>query len=196
MKQELEIEYKNLLTKDEYIQIVDDEFMNLSSNHKITQINHYFDTSDNLLKKHQAAARIRILDTRNELTFKVPAQGFLMESNFYLENEKVNVILDKKQFSLNEITDQKIDLEIPGLTKQSVLEHFNQFTTVRYEKQVGDHLMVLDQTTFQNSVVDYELEVESTDPLAGKKYFDSLLKKHDIPSRLTSPKIARAQKNR
>lgn len=196
MKQELEIEYKNLLNKDEYLRILDKEFMNLSSDHQIIQTNHYFDTSDQLLKKHQSAVRIRRLQTRNELTFKVPAQDFLMESNFSLDKIQTNLILDKKEFSLNEITDQKVDLKIPGLTNQSILKHFNQFTTVRYEKQIGDHLIVLDQTTFQNDVVDYELEVESSNPLAGKKFFDALLEKHSVPSRSTLPKIARAENNR
>lgn len=196
MEQELEIEYKNLLNKNEYHKLLDAEFINDSSVHKITQTNHYFDTLDKLLKKHHSAVRIRKTDTQNELTFKVPAQEFLMESNFFLTQEQTNFILHKKNFSLNDVTNKIIDLKIPGLTNQSIFEHFNQFKTVRYEKQVGDNLIVLDQTTFQNGVIDYELEVESQDPLKGKIFFNSLLKKYSIPSRSTLPKIARAENNR
>lgn len=196
MKQELEIEYKNLLNKDEYHKILDAEFMLDPSIHQITQTNHYFDTSDKLLRKYHSAVRIRKLATRNELTFKVPAQKFLMESNFSLSQEQTNLILNKKQFSLSDITNKTIDLKVPGLTNQSLFEHFNQFTTIRYEKQVGDHLMVLDQTTFQNHVIDYELEVESSDPLMGKEFFNALLDKYSIPIRSTLPKIARAENNR
>lgn len=196
MEQELEIEYKNLLTKDEYQKLLVDEFTKDASVQKIMQTNHYFDTPDKLLRKYQSALRIRRLDTRNELTFKVPAQEFLMESNFSLNQEQTDLILTQKQFSLSDITNKRVDLKVPGLTNETTFEHFNQFTTVRYEKKVGDHLMVLDQTTFQNDVVDYELEVESIDPLDGKNFFNSLLEKHSIPSRSTLPKIARAENNR
>lgn len=196
MEQELEIEYKNLLTKDEYDKLLEAEFINHSASSKITQTNHYFDTSGKLLKKHHAALRIRETATRNELTFKVPAHDFLMETNFPLNNEQTKDILGKKQFSLDEITNKKIDLDIPGLLSHSIFKHFNQFQTVRYEKQVGEHLMVLDQTTFQNGVIDYELEVESENSLKGRIFFDSLLDKYTIPSRATLPKIARAENNR
>lgn len=196
MKQELEIEYKNLLTKNDYDTLLNNEFTTDSSVIKITQTNHYFDTQDKLLKKNHAAVRIRKSNLINELTFKVPEQGFLLESNFSLDDKQTDLLLNKKKFSLNEITNEKIDLKIPGLTNQSVFELFNQFKTIRFEKQVGDHLMVLDQTTFQNSMVDYELEVESNDPLKGKVFFNTLLEKYSIPSRSTSPKIARAESNR
>lgn len=196
MKQELEIEYKNLLNPDEYHKILNGEFPNKSTNHKIVQTNHYFDTQDKLLKKNQAAVRIRRLATENELTFKVPAQGFLMESNLILTDEQADFILDTKQFSLAEITSKEIDLNIPTLTNQSTFEHFNQFTTIRFEKQVDQHLIVLDQTTFQNGVIDFELEVETNDPTQGKVFFNTLLEKYGIPSRSTLPKIARAEKNR
>lgn len=196
MKQELEIEYKNLLTKNEYYQLLEAELINHPASIKTTQTNHYFDTSDKLLKKQHAALRIRKTATGNELTFKVPAQDFLMETNFPLNEGQTKDILEKKQFSLDEITTKRIDLKLPDLMSHSIFRHFNQFQTVRYEKQVGDHLMVLDQTTFQNGVTDYELEVESQSPLKGRIFFDSLLGKYTIPSRSTLPKIARAEKNR
>lgn len=53
---------------------------------------------------------------------------------------------------------------------------FNSFRTKRFEKQVGNHLLVLDQTTFQNLSVNYELEIEITNAESGKVFFDKFFK--------------------
>lgn len=48
MKKELEIEYKNQLTKSEYQNILQSEFINSTAHfNKIIQTNHYFDTQKN-----------------------------------------------------------------------------------------------------------------------------------------------------
>ncbi len=195
MEQELEIEYKNELTEEEYQNILKTEFSNLAP-HKITQWNHYFDTEENELKKQQSALRIRVADTYSEATFKVPAEGFLMETNIPLDERQTAHILDIGYFTLNDITNKKIDLRLNQITNETLFTHFNSFKTVRFEKKEGHNLMVLDQTTFQNGQVDYELEVESTDAILGQKYINSLLNKYLIPKRPTLPKIARAEKNR
>lgn len=196
MKQELEIEFKNQLTKNEYQSILQKDFINELTSIRVKQVNHYFDTTEKLLKKNQSAVRIRITNTKSELTFKIPSQDFLMEKTFALKEEQVNSILHNKQFSLSGVTKQTIDLGIFGITNQTIFHHFNSFETLRYEKQVGDNLIVLDQTTFQNGVVDYELEVESLDPMEGQKFFESFLDTYSIPIRATLPKIARAESNR
>ena len=72
---------------------------------------------------------------------------------------------------------------------------FTQFETIRNEKEVNGQLLVLDQTIFQNGVVDYELEVESQSPEAGLDFFNSFLEAHAIKKQKALPKIARAQQN-
>lgn len=194
MNQELEIEYKNLLTAEEYQKIKAGELT--AENELFTQSNYYFDTKDQLLKKQGAALRIRITDTFNELTFKVPSQGFLMETNISLTDEQVTDILNSEKLSLNEITTKEVDLELNGITNQTTFYKFNFFSTQRIEKQSGNHLLVLDKTTFQNGEADYELEVESSDAVSGKDFFMSILNKYSIPYRPAQPKIARAESKR
>lgn len=57
MVQELEIEFKNLLTKEEFHRLAD--FFQLTEKDFAEQENYYFDTKYFALKKHGAALRIR-----------------------------------------------------------------------------------------------------------------------------------------
>ncbi len=54
---------------------------------------------------------------------------------------------------------------------------FNSFHTKEW-KAIGSHLIVLDQTVFQNGLTDYELEVESTDAKEGRQFFLILFSKN------------------
>lgn len=199
MIQELEIEYKNILTKNEYQRILNAEFKESDSgihHHKIIQTNHYFDTKEKLLKNQSAALRIRVLDSKNELTFKVPSDDFLMETNLLLDDSQVTNILNKGYLMLKDLTENKLELNLNNINKESKFIHFNSFKTIRYEKKSDSNLLVLDQTFFQNEFVDYELEVEGDNPIEAKNYFDSILTSYSIPFRKTLPKIARAEKNK
>lgn len=199
MKQELEIEYKNLLTKKEYQYILEKEFLSLAEKdqyQQITQTNHYFDTKEKTLQQQGAALRIRILDSKNELTFKVPADDFLMETNISLTDSQVKNILRQKSFTLNTLTNEELKLNLKNINHRSTFIHFNSFKTVRYEKKSASNLLVLDQTTFQNDQTDYELEVEGANSKKAKEYFDSILTKYAIPLRKSFPKIARAEDNK
>lgn len=198
MNQELEIEYKNVLTYDEYNRLFEAEFKESSeSSQIISQTNYYFDTMETVLRSHGSILRVRVADAFNELTFKVPSQGFLMESNYFLSDRSVKEIIQKKRFVLSSFISSSDHL--PNLEEISIdttYYMFNQFSTKRLEKQIGDYLIVLDKTTFQNGVVDYELEVESADAETGLIFFNHLLNKHAISQKETLPKIARAEKNK
>ena len=180
-----------MLTEADYAKIFEAEFA-AGNLHKITQSNYYFDTRDHQLKQMKSALRIRKTPSLNELTLKVPSQGFLLETNISLSDNEFSVLLDEKQFKLSDITS---DIMIKDLKPDSEFYLFNQFETIRYEKDMDGHLLVLDQTTFQNGVVDYELEVESQSPEAGLDFFNSFLEKHAIKKQKALPKIARAQQN-
>lgn len=196
MNQNLEIEFKNELTEEEYFLLVKKEFEGLShSKHMTFQTNYYFDTIDQLLKKQSSVLRIRVTEANNELTFKVPAQGFLMETNYNLTEDQVTEILQSRSLQLSSYISST--LSIPALnhiSKDTVFKLWNQFQTKRLEKQVDEHLIVLDQTTFQNGVVDYELEVEATEAKSGQLFMNTLLENYGISSRKSLPKIARAER--
>ena len=192
MNQHLEIEFKNMLTEADYTKLFEAEFT-AGDQQVIKQSNYYFDTKDHLLKKQSSALRIRKTPSFNEMTLKVPSQGFLLETNISLSDNECSAILDANHIKLSDISS---DITINDLKPDSLFYLFNQFETIRYEKDVDGHLLVLDQTTFQNGFVDFELEVESSSPEAGLVFFDSFLKKYSILEEKALPKIARAQRNK
>ena len=67
----LEIEFKTLLTKEEYDSLRDF----FKEQPPIRQTNHYIDTPDQAIRNHQMALRIRTLADRAELTLKVPQEA-------------------------------------------------------------------------------------------------------------------------
>ena len=79
MDQHIEIEYKNLLTKQDFERLV--QFFKIESNQFFTQQNHYFDTTDFRLKKSGSALRIREKNETYELTLKQPAAEGKLETN-------------------------------------------------------------------------------------------------------------------
>lgn len=197
MNQELEIEFKNMLTEAEYQMIFTNEFSNIpQTKHMTIQTNHYFDTLKQVLKEQDSALRVRVTDSYQELTLKSPSQGFLLETNLPLSDNEVSDIMDSKKIILSSFFPIKSTFPtLSNVTENTIFYLFNAFETKRFEKQVGEHLIVLDQTTFQNGTIDYELEVESTDDVIGRNFFESFLQKYSIPVRPAKPKIARAEKN-
>lgn len=197
MNQELEIEFKNMLTEAEYQMIFTNEFSNIpQTKHMTIQTNYYFDTLNKVLKEQDSALRVRVTDSYQELTLKSPSQGFLLETNLPLSDNELSEIINSKKIILSSFFPIKSTFPtLSNITENTIFYLFNAFETKRFEKQVGEHLIVLDQTTFQNGTIDYELEVESTDDVIGRNFFESFLQKYSIPVRLAKPKIARAEKN-
>lgn len=195
MNQELEIEFKNELTESEYSMIFEKEFKDSNPEKQMTfQKNYYFDTIEQLLKKQSSALRVRVTNFGNELTFKVPNRGFLLETNYNLHHNEVEQIIQSNQMKLSSYISSTDSIpELEGLTKETMFYLFNQFETKRYEKEIDGHLIVLDQTTFQNGVIDYELEIETQDPKEGHTFFLDFLEKHGVSRRNSLPKIARAE---
>lgn len=195
MQQEREIEFKNMLTQEEYEKLL---YLVFPEKHKhfVVQTNHYFDTIDHRLREQGAALRIRVADIYQELTLKVPDRDFLMETNIPLDKKETSKILSNQNLTLSSYIDSNTKLHLTDIKNDTIFHLFNSLTTKRIEKQVDIHTIVLDQTTFQNDGVDYELEVESEDEKLGQEFFDSLLEKYSIPSRPSIPKIARAQRNK
>lgn len=199
LNQNFEIEFKNLLTEDEYLTILAKEFPVSSDNKNkelINQSNYYFDTKNQDLKNQHSALRVRVTDSYNEMTLKEPHEGFLLETNLHLSDNNVSEIINNQQIILSSFISSDNFPLLKNITKDSIFYLFNSFHTKRMEKQLGPHLIVLDQTVFQNGLTDYELEVESTDAKEGKQFFDSILQKYAIPTRAASPKIRRAEENK
>ena len=184
MTKELEIEFKNMLTKREYRRLLED--FAAFHNGPVTQHNHYFDTADFQLKDQRSALRIRNKSGRFECTLKTPAPVGHYEITDKLTEEQARQMLELKTFEAAEVADalKTLDIAIAELTTIGTL------TTHRVEFDYLDGLLVIDHSEY-NGQEDFELEFEVTDAITGQEAFLAFLQKQEIPERSAQKKIAR-----
>lgn len=185
MAQQLEIEFKNLLSKEEYealcitFAILNEDF------HE--QTNHYFDTADFQLKKARCGLRIREVQNRFECTLKEPASGIgLLETTDLLTSEQVHEVLNGATLKSEEVDTRLKKLQI----NPADLQLLGTLFTKRAEIKYNGGLLVFDHSRYLDTD-DYELEFEVTDEGTGKVIFEEFLAKHSIPVRVADKKIAR-----
>lgn len=185
MSQELEIEFKNLLTKSEYTQLV--THFGINEEDFFTQENSYFDTKSYQLKEASSALRIRIKEESAEITLKTPEGEHLLETN-----QEISVAQAKEMIETGSFQPQgKIQEVMQRLNITEPVYLHTHLKTKRAEKQIENELLVLDQSWYANEM-DFELEVETTDAAQGKVFFDDILARFSIPKRDTPNKIQRA----
>ncbi|ANU10355.1 cytoplasmic protein [Planococcus antarcticus DSM 14505] len=184
MTKELEIEFKNMLTKEEYRRLLKD--FAVFHNGPVTQHNHYFDTSDFQLKKQRSALRIRNKNDHFECTLKTPAAIGYYEITDQLTKEQAGRMLELKTFEAAEVSDamQKLDVSVADLKAIGTL------TTHRVEFDHLEGLLVIDHSEY-NGQEDFEVEFEVTDATAGHERFLAFLQQREIPERPANKKIAR-----
>lgn len=184
----MEIEFKNMLNKEEYDSLLAE--YQLSESSLKTQTNIYFDTPDFKLKAKKMGLRIRLSNSTTEFTLKTPTsnQHTLLEVTDYLSSFTSELSL-VEQISLekSEVAEYLIHEGI----QLSSLEPIGQLTTTRGEVSLQSNvLLVLDKSLYYGKT-DYELEMEVTDVKEGALIFKDILKKHHIPVRQADKKIAR-----
>ncbi|MBT2678232.1 CYTH domain-containing protein [Bacillus sp. ISL-35] len=184
MSQNIEIEFKNMLTEKEFNFL--SSYFKLEQVHFKKQINHYFDTPSFTLKDKGSALRIREKGNEFELTLKQPAQQGLLETNQILTEGQANEALK---------TGKLPDGEVKGavsylMSDMDQLQYFGSLTTVRAEVEYKEGLLVLDHSYYLNTE-DFELEYEVTDELEGFRNYSNLLTELKIPVRQTDNKIKR-----
>lgn len=183
MSQEIEIEYKNLLTKDEFIQLQQDLCFPSSS---VEQTNYYFETKNFDLKKHGSALRIRKKQGRYQLTLKQPHEEGLLETHddlTELEFQKwIQGEVIQKPFTTKQLNEMNIS--------PTNLTYAGYLTTYRIEIEFNGTQLVLDHSNYLGAE-DFELELEASTKEHGEKVFHELLSKYNIPIRQTPSKIER-----
>ncbi|AGY38112.1 adenylate cyclase [Streptococcus ilei] len=177
----LEIEFKTLLTKEEYDSLKDF----FKEQPPIRQTNHYIDTPDQAIRNHQMALRIRTLADRAELTLKVPQEAGHFEYNQALTFDQVEDFLSKKKLPQGEIASFLTDLGIPLVA----LDVWGSLETERREKRIPKGLLAFDRSRY-NSIEDYELEME-VDAASDETYFHEFLKEKQIEYKPAKSKVAR-----
>lgn len=187
MSKEIEIEFKSMLTKNEYETLL--RYYNVSDEQFVTQTNLYFDTVDFLLKKHGMGLRIRRFADKAEATLKIPQTIGLLEVTDPLTLDEVDKALAKDQFAqqATEILEQLEALDISS----SNLDLIGKLITKRAEFMIPEGKLALDESWYSEHH-DFELELEVSDSSFDKTAFKRLLAKFELPYRKTQNKIVRA----
>lgn len=186
MTQQLEIEFKNMLTKEEFHHLC--ESFQLTEENFHEQTNHYFDTPDFALKNLKSGLRIREVQNRFECTLKEPATGIgLTETTDLLTKEAVHSILTgSSPLHANEVEKRLQALKIAPKNLQILGTLFTKRAEIEYE----GGLLVFDYSHYADTH-DYELEYEVADEVTGKVLFQKFLAQYAIPLRPADKKIAR-----
>lgn len=187
MSKEIEIEFKSMLTKDEYKTLL--HYYNVSDEQFVTQTNLYFDTADFQLKQHAMGLRIRRFADKAEATLKVPQTIGLLEVTDPLTLNEVDEALAKDQFAqqATEILEQLEALDISLYN----LHLIGKLITKRAEFMIPEGKLALDESWYSEHH-DFELELEVSDSSFDETAFKQLLAKFDLPYRKTQNKIVRA----
>ncbi|WP_338781097.1 CYTH domain-containing protein [Metabacillus sp. FJAT-52054] len=184
MAQHIEIEFKNMLTEDEFSRLAIAFSFNEKDFHE--QVNHYFDTSDFQIKEKKSALRTRYKHGKWVLTLKEPAETGLLETEQTLTDEEAAFLMEEHQFPAGSVKHQLKSLGIAD----DAIRYFGSLTTFRAEKKAENGLIVLDRSRYL-SIEDYELEYEADEATSGELYFSRLLEMHQIPVRETKNKVRR-----
>lgn len=188
MTQQLEIEFKNLLTKQQYEHLLQEFSIQENAIHR--QTNHYFDTPSQAIKKRQSGLRIRQIDNYYECTLKEKsAEHTHIETTDVLTAEQAQQMLEGQGFYAQEVAKKLTLYHIP-LNELAV---FGSLTTDRVEIPYKDGLLVFDHS-FYLQCDDYEVEYESKDATKGNVIFNDFLQQYHIEKKVTEKKIARFMK--
>ncbi|MCR4252625.1 CYTH domain-containing protein [Streptococcus uberis] len=178
----LEIEYKTLLTKDEYQRLL----RQMTHVNPVNQTNYYIDTPQFDLKANRMSLRIRTLPLQAELTLKVPEKVGNREYNLSLSHEEAKEILKTCQLPQSDILDV---IQNTGINSDDLI-NFGQLTTLRREETTVIGKLALDLNQYA-TIVDYELELEVEDAESGEKAFYDFLEKNKITFKYAKSKVAR-----
>lgn len=188
MTQQLEIEFKNLLTKHQYEQLL--QKFQISKDAIQRQTNHYFDTPELLLRNLKSGLRIRQIGSYFECTLKEKsAEHAHLETTDKLTAEQAENMLQGKGFFATEVAKRLALHNIPI----NQLAIFGSLTTDRVEIPYKEGLLVFDHSYYLQCD-DYEVEYETNDVKKGNIIFDEFLQQHGIQKQTTDKKIARFMK--
>ena len=185
----LEKEYKNLLTREQYIALKE-EFNSIFTK-EITQTNQYYDCHQQL-ENNRSALRIRLIEGQQtgEITLKIPQSDCeVIEITEELPAEQLQWWIEEDIFLLP--TSIKLALEEQGIHLSNISPTAT-LTTHRLEGILSPGcLLVLDESHYSGQT-DYELEMEVEDLEKGKEIFLEILNRHGIEPLQPISKIRRA----
>jgi uncharacterized protein YjbK len=184
MRQEIEIEFKNLLTESEFVTLT--KAFSILPENFVKQENHYFDTTTFSLKEKGSALRIRFKEGTYTLTLKQPIEHGLLETHQDITEDEAIMMFSSGGLPEGDIYNiiQALNINPMDLTYLGCLK------TLRAETSYLEGTLVFDHSYYLG-VEDYELEYEATEFHLGQQNFNDLLEIHKITKRHTENKIKR-----
>lgn len=179
MNKNKEIEFKTLISKEQYYNLLDE--FNLTNN-IFSQINHYFDTENTDLIQEQTVLRIRQKGNNYKLTKKTRALVGADETHIFLSKEKAQEMLETG-----------FDANIIGLPYK--VKKVAELTTYRASSHFRNGKIFFDRSEYYGKV-DYEIEYEVDEVNQGKKDFKDFLDSHEIEYKESIRKSKRAFDNK
>ena len=185
MSQHIEIEFKNMLTKAQYDQMLRD--FAVAPEQIIRQVNHYFDTPEQHLKTIKSALRIREFEQTIECTLKEKSSEHQhLETTDLLTREQADQMLAGNGIEAPHVKERLALFDIP----LNDLQRYGTLTTDRVELPYEGGLLVFDHS-FYLHCDDYEVEYETNNETFGNNVFQQFLAEFDIKPQQTPKKIAR-----
>ncbi|CQR47993.1 CYTH domain protein [Paraliobacillus sp. PM-2] len=184
MVQEIEMESKNLLTKQEYKDLI--HYFNLDTEVPKKQVNYYFETPDFHLKNTGSALRIREKNGQWTLTLKQPYHEGLLETHDQLTETEAKQATNDQIIDKPNVGKQLKQLKVDRTT----IQYMGSLETHRFEVPYKNGLVVIDFSKF-NGYSDYELEIESSSKLTSETIMKELAEILDISIKHTPNKIER-----
>lgn len=184
MSQELEIEFKNLLTKPQFTKIC--EAFAISSSAFKKQVNHYFDTASFSLRKQNSALRIRQKGHTYTLTLKQPHETGLLETHQSLTEAEMTQACQQQIFPTGEVTHV---LDQAGISAAD-LQYLGALTTYRAETAYKYGTLVFDHSYYHGHQ-DFEMEWEAPAYEGSRTTFMNLLANFDMAYHPADNKIKR-----
>lgn len=176
-----EVEFRTLLTKDEYNKLL----KRFKANKQDVQTNHYFDTARFSLKATDTSLRVRER-TELELTLK-KKKGY----NIQYFSEPIT----REQFEEIKNTGLLFDSELAGEVHSIIgsqkIVNFMSLTTERVYLPYLNGILFIDKSTYLG-VTDYELEYEAKNYHSGKQEFVAIINEFGIQYKKAEKKIKRA----
>lgn len=187
MQTNLEIEYKTLLSPQEYDKL-SPSFIQVTP---VQQTNYYFDTPDLKLRANKLSLRIRTFKDAAEMTLKIPQAVGNLEHNISLTTNNASAIINAKGLPLNQAEIMPILDILRGYPLSlSAITVLGSLTTERREHDTPIGLMALDKNTYSGKT-DFEVELEVSDAEVGEKAFNQFLKDNQIRYRYARSKVVR-----
>ncbi|MDR2465089.1 MAG: CYTH domain-containing protein [Streptococcaceae bacterium] len=189
MAENLEIEYKTMLTKRDYERLVQHFQSSTKTFKNIKQKNAYYDSPDFVLKANKYGLRIRTIDSDSfaESTLKVPKKTGRLEINNKMNLTVANQYIDQSEFPE---TESYIPFFQPLELSFSKLRKFGELETKRLEIQLPIGLLAIDKSDYAG-ITDYELELEVAEAIQGKSDFFLFLEEHQLPYIKAKNKVGR-----